>query len=176
MKKLILFSLLSILISGSCWAQKETVMAKKEVRKEKKEERRNEVNYVSKQSFGTDFPNAQGAWLRKDNMDEVSFTLNNRNLIAYYDDGGMLIGTSEMKTIKDLPTKAQDFIKSNYSDYDIMNVLFFNDSELNDQEMFMYGTQLDGSDNYFVELKRGTKTIVLQVTPDGDSKYFAEFK
>ena len=40
MKKLILFSVISILISSSCWAQKENSMVKKDARKEKREERR----------------------------------------------------------------------------------------------------------------------------------------
>ena len=180
MKKLIFSSVFALILSGSAWAQQTDPSGKKEEkkveRKEKRVERRSEVNDLSKQSFSNDFSNMQGTWARKDNMDEVSFTKNNNNMIAYYDDNGMLIGTTENKTIEDLPVKAQDIIKSKYSDYKLKNVVFYKDSELNDTDLFMYDTEVAGSDNYFVELNKGDKNIVLEVPLDGEVIFFANIK
>lgn len=180
MKKLIISSVFALVLSGSALAQQTDPSGKKEERKverkEKRVERRSEVNDLSKQSFSTDFGNIQGIWLRKDNMDEVSFTKNNKNLIAYYDDNAMIIGTTENKTIKDLPMKAQDIIKAKYSDYSIANVVYYKNSDANPTNFFMYGTQIEDADNYFVDLKKGNKNIILEVPLDGQVIYFATLK
>jgi len=40
--------------------------------------------------------------------------------------------------------------------------------------MILYGIQFEDADNYFVELSKGTKKIVLQVNTDGVVFFFKQ--
>jgi hypothetical protein len=40
--------------------------------------------------------------------------------------------------------------------------------------MILYGDQFDDEDNYFSELKKDNKAIVVQVTMDGAAGYFTD--
>jgi hypothetical protein len=55
-------------------------------------------------------------------------------------------------------------------------VIFYDDNEHNDNDMMLYGIQFEDEDNYFVELSKGSKQIVLQVTPEGNIFFFTELK
>ena len=77
------------------------------------------------------------------------------------------------KTFSDLPASAQKQINKEYKDYTIEKVIFFDDNEDVDTDMILYGSQFDDADNYFVELRKDNKDVVLQVTMDGLVGYFA---
>ena len=64
-------------------------------------------------------------------------------------------------------------INKEYKDYTIEKVIFFDDNEDVDTDMILYGSQFDDADNYFVELRKDNKDVVLQVTMDGLVGYFA---
>ena len=72
----------------------------------------------------------------------------------------------------DLPEAGQKQILKEYKDYTVKKIVFFDDNENNDTNMVLYNSQFDGEDNYFVELQKDDKTIVVQVTPDGLTGYF----
>ena len=46
--------------------------------------------------------------------------------------------------------------------------MFFDDNEWNETDMILYGNQFADADNYFVELKKDNKEIILQVNPIGN--------
>ena len=65
-------------------------------------------------------------------------------------------------------------IKSEYKDYTIGDVTFFNDNELNDSDMILWGLQFDDSDLYFVELTKGSSKIIVQVDAESRVSFFKE--
>ena len=156
--------------------------AAKETKNEKKAERialrkleGNIVGEQSKNNFIIDFgtvPNAQ--WKRVGTFDEVAFTKDENETKAFYDIDGKLVGTTTKKTIADLPAKGQKEIQENYKDYSIDAVILFDDNEANETDMVMYGVQFDDEDNYFVELSKGDKKIVLQVSTDGTVNFLKQ--
>ncbi len=155
----------------------------KDTRKELKTERvalkKLEGNVVSeraKNNFLVDFHGATNAnWKRVDTFDEVTFkNKDGQDMKAFYDSDGVLVGTTQNKTFGDLPAAGQKEIKDKYKDYTVGKVIFFDDNEANDTDMILYGTQFDDADNYFVEMAKGTKKIVVQVNPKGETLFFKE--
>lgn len=155
---------------------------KKEVKKEAKAERvalrkleGTVVSAVSRNTFITTFgnlPNVQ--WKREGTYDEVAFIKDGHPMKAYFDIEGELVGTTEPKTFADLPVKGQQEITKRYKDYKAGPVLFFDDNENNDTDMILYGIQFDDADNYFIEMTKGQKKIVLQVNMEGSVFYFTQ--
>ncbi len=136
-----------------------------------------EINPVAMANFKVDFPNVQGAqWSKADYFDQASFTKDGVPMMAYYDFDGKLVGTTSIKKFTDLPVSAQNRIKTEYKDYNIGKVLFFDDNEENTTDMYMYGNQFDDADVYFVELEKAGKITVIQVNPDGHIFLFADLK
>lgn len=151
---------------------------KKELRTERKALRELEgiqVSDMAKNQFYADFGNVPDArWERSKYFDEVSFTYNGTKMTAFYDDGGMLVGTTSLKKFSDIPVSAQKEIRTKYRDYKIGAVIYFDDNEANDMDMMLYGVQFDDADNYFIELTKGTDKIVLQVNTSGTVFYFTQ--
>ncbi len=134
-----------------------------------------EISSVAKANFKVDFGDiANVKWSRSAYFDEASFTKNGVQMIAYYDLPGKLVGTTSVKKFTDLPEGAQKKIQTEYKDYTVGTVLFFDDNEDNPTDMYLYGQQFDDSDNYFVELKKQGKTTILQVNPAGEIFLFTE--
>jgi hypothetical protein len=153
---------------------------RKEIRKEKKDQRitlrkleGNEINYQSKQQFYRSFgdqPDVQ--WTKGKYFDQALFNKDGVATTAYFDFDAQLVGTTSDKTLAELPESAQKQIAKEYKDYTVEKVIFFDDNEDVDTDMIMYGSQFDDEDNYFVELKKDNKEVVLQVTMDGLVGYF----
>ncbi|HTF27222.1 MAG TPA: hypothetical protein VK625_00180, partial [Flavitalea sp.] len=136
-----------------------------------------EVSYQAKQAFYTDFGNVPaGRWMRTSNFDEVLFTKDGHLMKAYYDFDANLVGTTSRKIFADIPMNAQKFIDKNYKGYIKEKVVLFDDNEPNETDMILYGEQFDDADNYFVELKKDNKEIVLQVNMSGDVSFFKQLK
>ena len=194
MKKLLIMSTVTLLLSTAVSAQSSVASLNKdirndrkeesEIRKEKRIERREirklegrEVSYQTKQAFYTDFGNVPaGRWMRTSNFDEVLFTKDGHLMKAYYDYDANLVGTTSRKIFADIPMSAQKFIDKNYKGYSKEKVVLFDDNEPNETDMILYGEQFDDSDNYFVELKKENKAIVLQVKPNGEVSFFKQLK
>lgn len=152
-------------------------IAKKEDRKELRKLEGTEPTYQSKEAFAGDFPNAANAsWKREKFFDVVGFTLNGVPETAYYDINSELVGTIVTKSFTDLPRSAQKDINKHYAGYQKGRVIMFDDNEYNDTDMELYGVQFEDADNYFIELKKGAKDIVLQVTPEGGVYFFSEIR
>ena len=194
MKKLLIMSTVTFLLATAGSAQPSLASLNKDIRndrkeesetkKEKRVERREirklegkDVSYQAKQAFYTDFGNVPaGRWMRTSNFDEVLFTKDGHLLKAYYDFDANLVGTTSRKTFAEIPINAQKFIDKNYKGYSKEKVLLFDDNEPNETDMILYGEQFDDADNYFVELKKDNKAIVLQVKPSGEVSFFKQLK
>jgi hypothetical protein len=135
-----------------------------------------DINVVSKNSFISEFGNIPNVkWERTTYFDEAAFVKNGKEMKAFFDHEGNLIGTTSHVTYADIPAGAQKEIKSRYKDYTIDPVVvFFDDNERNDTDMMLYGVQFEDADNYFLELTKGTKKIVLQVNTEGMVFFFKE--
>jgi hypothetical protein len=122
--------------------------------------------------FSADFPNATNAhFSHAKGLNVVSFTQDRDNLTAYYV-RDQLIGTILKQSLADLPGNAQKEIQNKYPGYSIANVIKFDENESDDTEVILYGLSLDDADNYFVELKNDSKTIVVKVDLTGGVETF----
>jgi len=197
MKKLFLLSATAILLYYSANAQTQSTIQKeiavnKTLKKDDKklgdkeqlqserrklrELRSKEVSDASIQAFGVDFGTINGAsWRRGPYFDEVTFITKGTTKTAYYDIDAELVGTTQAKTFADLPKTAQNTIDKQYADYTKENVIFFDDNESNDDNFIYYDADFDDNeDQYFIELKKDNKSIVLRVDPDGVVSFFKE--
>ena len=194
MKKLLIFSAAGIIIAASVSAQTNLEVLNNDVaslnknetttKKEKKEERKEirklkgqEVTYQSREAFFKDFGDVPVTKMERTvNFDKFIFTQNGQEMTAYYDIEANLVGTVTDKTFSDLPANAQKYIQDKYKDYTPGSVIYFDDNELNETDMILFGTQFDDADNYFVELKKENKNIIVQVNMKGEVGYFSEMK
>ena len=156
---------------------KEDKSARHEMKKEKRELRKlegGEVSYQSKQAFRTDFGDIHNVtWVRRTFNDQATFTNSKgEQETAYYDFYSQLIGTTEPKTFTDLPARAQKFIDEKYNGFSKEAVIFFEDNNINDMDMVLYGDQFEDADNYFIELTKGTEKLVLRVDTNGYVYFF----
>ena len=194
MKKLLIFSAAGLIIAASASAQTSIEILNNDVasvnkneattKKEKKEERKEirklkgqEVTYQSREAFFKDFGDVPVTKMERTvNFDKFIFTQNGQEMTAYYDIEANLVGTVTDKTFSDLPANAQKYIQDKYKDYTPGSVIYFDDNELNETDMILFGTQFDDADNYFVELKKENKNIIVQVNMKGEVGYFSEMK
>lgn len=145
----------------------------KEIRKEARELRRMEVSYSTREGFARDFPDATNVAFQKgQGMDEVRFTENNVDFTAFYDEQGELIGTTTEKKFDEIPLAAQKSIYKHYPEYLVNKVIMFDDNEYNDSDMTLYEQEFEDQDNYFVELSKPGKTIILMVNMEGNVTFF----
>lgn len=193
MKKLSRLLVAGLIVAVSASAQ-DTDTLKSDLKKEKQEKKMAkkantqnrkalrklegpDVSYQAKQSFEVDFPHATAvSWQRDGAYDKVTFMQNSQSMAAYYDFDAKLVGTVTDKQYSDLPVAAQKYIEKKYADYTKGKVIYYDDNEFNETDMILYGTQFEDEDNYFIELSRKGKTIVLQVTPEGEVFFFADVK
>lgn len=163
-------------LSSNCIAQTVTAKnqsSKKEIKKQERAIRKSEVGTHVSQQFTADFPNATNITSsRKGTLSLFVFSQNGQQSKAYYDMDDVLIGMTLSKQISDLPIDAVKNIGKYFSGYNISKVIFFDDNEANETDMFLYGRQFEDADSYFVELSRGGKIIILQVTLNGEVFFF----
>jgi hypothetical protein len=97
-------------------------------------------------------------------------------LTAFYDVDGKLVGTTQYVTFASIPPKGQEEIKKHYKDYTIGKVVFFDDNEANESDMVLWESQFDDENNYFAELTKGNKTIIVRIDSNGALSFFKELK
>ncbi len=192
MKKLLVFSIATLLLTTTNNAQTREASIKKDslnrkeaaIKKEKKYERKElrklegkAVSYLAKNQFANDFGNIPvNKWERATNFDEATFSKDGQVMMAFYDYNAKLVGTTSQKTFANIPANAQKFIDTKYKGYSKESVLLFNDVELNTTDMILFGTQFADADNYFVELKKDNTKIIIRVNMSGDVSFFKQLK
>jgi hypothetical protein len=183
MKK-ILVSLMVLLLTGVVYANKAERESKREARKEKRELKEQQrdimegvVSEKTEWQFALDFPNATDvAYTRTSNFEEAEFTLNGKAMTAYYDFHNELVGTTNEAFYSDIPISAQNEIRKFYQDYDVKQVIQFHDNQFNDTDMVLYGTSFEDTDNWFVELQKDSKKVIMKVSAEGLVSYYAQLK
>ena len=179
MKRLAILSMTFLMALSVVHGQTKETQKKeaKESRKELKKLEGTAVSTIAKNNFTTDFGNVPNVvWKRDGTYDEATFTKNGKQMKAFYDIDGKMVGTSEPSTFAAIPIKGQEQIKKEYKDYTVGPVLFYDDNEANTTDMILYGVQFDDADNYLVELTKGTKKIVVQVNKEGSVYFLTELK
>jgi hypothetical protein len=126
--------------------------------------------------FSQDFPNAKYVTWAEGKLVEASFLDNDVLKIAYYDEDNHLVGTTTDVDASALPEKARDHIDKIYPGYTIEKVVFFDDNEANDNDMFLYNRSFEDEDNYFPLLVKGSSKIILKVSPKGEVSFFENLK
>ena len=194
MKKLLFLSAATFILVAAVHAQTSVALVKNEIKsykkqesamkKEKREERKelkklegNVVSDQSKDAFYGDFGKIPvSKWERTAYYDKATFIKDGEVMTAYYDADSKLVGTTSQKAFTDIPAAAQKFIDAKYKDYSKEDVVFFDDNEWNETDMIMYGNQFADADNYFVELVKDNKDIILQVNMLGNVIFFKLLK
>ncbi len=126
--------------------------------------------------FSQDFPNAKYVTWADGKFVEASFLDNDVLKIAYYDEDNHLVGTTTDVDATALPEKARDHIDKIYPGYTIEKVVFFDDNEANDNDMFLYNQSFEDEDNYFPLLIKDSSKIILKVSPKGEVSFFENLK
>lgn len=164
--------------------QKQLHAQEKSIRHEMKEEKatlrkqeENEVAYASKEQFAKDFGSTTAiAWRREGNFDVAEFMNDGVKQSAFYDPESKLIGVTSKKAFTDLPLQAQSLINRKYKDYTKEAVILFDDNQENQTDMILFGHSFEDADNYFVELSKDNKRIVLKCDMEGRVSYFCSMK
>ena len=147
-----------------------------EKRSERKELRKLEgykVSSVSMKSFANDFENASDVqWKRTQDYDIAAFKQKGHEIKAFYDADGQLVGTTQFKTIGDLPDRGQKILSEKYGDYKIGQILYFNNNTINRTPMMLWGIEISDQSNFFVELSNSDHKMVVYVDPGGSVSLF----
>lgn len=149
---------------------------KNEAKKEMHQSGGDEVGILVRDHFYADFGDQDVTWRRTRSYDEATFMQNGKQLSAYYDADASLIGTVAPATFTELPAGAQKEIQKQYKGYDIGSVILFDDNEYNSSDMMFYGSTAADEDNYFVELKKNDRMVILQVNMEGEVSFFTQRK
>ena len=145
---------------------------KKNLRRELHLLKGQDVSNESKSQFSKDFRDVSNVkWRRSDYFDEATFMRKGSSMTAFYDEDSKLVGTTTAKKYSDLPFKAQNKINQKYKGYSKGNVIFYDDNEDNQTDIYLYGRTFD-DDSYFLEISKNGMKSVLQITPNGEVSYF----
>jgi hypothetical protein len=107
-----------------------------------------------------------------DNLTVATFMQDGQTKCAYYDYNNELVATTMDMAFSDLPVKAQKIINKKFSDYEVAQVMFYDDNEFNETDFVIFGEPFQDEDSYFVELLKGSERIVLHVYLNGDVSFF----
>jgi hypothetical protein len=187
MKKLAIITLTFLLgLNIGSYSQDSKNYSNKDTKREKRIEKHGDrrelrrlegtkVSDLSMKSFKTDFEKAMNVkWVRTPNYDIATFNLKKHELKAYYDSDGQLVGTTEYKTMDDLPDHGIKVLKTKYKDYTIGPILYFDNNEINRSPMLLWGTEIEDQSSFFVELAKGTQKMVVYVDQGGNVKPFKQ--
>ena len=195
MKKLMFGFIASIFFVSSVFAQsKEKAYYKREIARLDKQEAMlnkqklankaalrklmgSEVSKDSKDQFEVDFGQVSDVqWERAPRMDEGTFMKDGVMTTAYYNTDNKLVGTTCVKTFTDLPLKAQSEINDNYKSYTVGDVLMFDGKDNVNTYVTLYNQEFLNADNYFVELRKDNKKLVMEVNMAGDVTFFTRLR
>jgi hypothetical protein len=155
-------------------SHKITKSQREENRAIRREKALTEPTYMAEQNFERDFPDAANVTWKKIGIEEASFTLNGKEMKAFYDYNNELIGTTTPVSYLDMPVDARNYIDKHFSDYTTQSVILYDDNEYNQSDMVLYGNAFADADNYFVELSNNNKRIVLEVNMEGLVTFFKD--
>lgn len=155
--------------------KKEKRIDKRSDRRELKKLQGTKVSEISMKNFKIDFANATNVkWVRTPNYDIATFNLKMKEIRAYYDFEGKLVGTTEYKTKDDLPDRGMTNLQKKYKDYTIGRIIYFNNNHVSSSPMVLWGTEIEDRSSFFVELANGIKKLVVNIDHGGNVKLFKQ--
>ncbi|MCG2618069.1 hypothetical protein LZZ85_27445 [Terrimonas sp. NA20] len=176
--------LLSVVVANAQGNTPDIIKAKAEIKESKIEKREakkelrgidgDEPGVMVMDHFYEDFGNIDPAWKRTKFFDEASFISDGKLTVAYYNSDATLVGTTTPATFAELPASAQSSIKKQYKGFESGKVILFRDNTEDASDMMLYGKTFSSGDNYFVELAKAGKTVIVQVGMDGLVSFFSE--
>lgn len=155
-------------------SKKDRQLARKEARMEKKEESLSKPSAKAGDQFAIDFPGATNVTWTRSAFEKAKFVKDGKTINAFYDWDGGLVGTTNRVDYAVLPKAAKEKIQKEYKDYTINETILFDDNETNQTDMVLYDTSFEDADNYFVDLTKGNKNIILKVTMEGAVSFFKD--
>lgn len=100
------------------------------------------------------------SWTNRSQYKQAVFSFNNKPASAFYSaDEGDLIGYSIKFKATDLPENISSVIKNKYSDWNITDAIMF--------------IKPSGNIDYFAEVTKDNKKIVLTINPNGRMSFYA---
>jgi hypothetical protein len=144
MKKLFLSTILSVLIAAASFAA--------DLNK----------NAEAVYTFNSQFERAENvSWTSTKGFAKASFTLNNKQMAAFYRPDGSLIGTTSAVTLEELPVIAKRSFAKKYSGYTVTEAIRF-----------------DATDEtaYFISAEDEARSLILKVSAEGMVSVFKSVK
>jgi hypothetical protein len=131
------------------------------------------VNEASKNNFNTDYADVSDVkWVKSINFDEASFNQSGREVKAFYDKEGQLVGTTTHLKLTDLPVKCQNAIERTYKDCAVGSIIYFNDNQVQNPDLLLNDIKVTNTNSYYIEMSKGSNKFVVQATPGGDVYFF----
>jgi len=97
---------------------------------------------------------SQLSWTTKDRYQQASFSFRNQAASAYYSlENNELIGFRIQLNKTELPQVVSESIKAKYGNWEVVDAITFIDAS--------------GHVNYFTQVYKDNKSIILKTTPDG---------
>ena len=147
MKKLFIAAIIAVFVGTSAFADPTT------------------INHNVLTSFSSDFRGAENVnWKMTDQFVKASFTYDEREYQAFYNFEGDLLGTSRVFAYDKLPKNALETIATKYP-YPPYKL----------KECIQY-TNVNADKNYYLSFEKGTETLVLQISMEGNVTEFKKIQ
>ena len=176
MKKFSIAAVALVLVLGISYMNANSATYKEAINKETRLTGKNSkgtetgrVSALTMKKFNQNFGSVTNTvWEKSKSLDKVTFVKGGTKKVAYYNSSSRLVGTGSTGSASGIPLQTMTDLKSQYKDYTVGSVIFFDRNESNAISKLVYGTQLK-EENYLVELTSNLKTIVVQVKVKGGS-------
>jgi hypothetical protein len=133
------------------------------------------IPVLTKDQFKIDFPKAtQVKWTTFDEFYEANFISGTSKMSTFFDYNDTMVGTGKYISFNKLPAKGIESVNKFFKDYSPEVVMYYDDNELNPNDLYHFGVPLD-KDAYYALMKdnNSNKEIVVQITLDGEASYFS---
>lgn len=149
MKKILFTALAAISIASSAFTKDEQKTASaKDEKKTASAQDKEKISYKVLTAFAAEFSEATDVnWTSKPNFDRASFNLDGKQLSAFYNFSGEIIGTTEEISFETLPSRAKNSIAKKYNNYSVKEAILF---------------ESDRETAYFIAAENNVQSVILK--------------
>ncbi len=153
MKKVFILSLVALVLSLSTQADDGSAKATKTLAS---------VSDNTLKNFGSIFYRASDVkWTMNNKYQKATFNLNGKPSYAIYDFNSELLVATQAATTEELPVKAQQSLKNNYSNYRVTKAV----KVISRPADYKFN---DDTDHYWVSMANEEKQVILLISPSAD--------
>jgi len=153
MKKAFILSFVVLVLSLSTQADDGSVKAAK---------KSESISDNTLRQFGSIFYRANDVkWSMNNSYQKATFTLEGKPSYAIYDYNSQLLVATQTASTEELPAKAQQSLKANYSDFKIIKAV----KVISRPSDYKFS---DDTDHYWVSLVKDNKQVFLLISPSSD--------